>query len=487
MGDSGAQVLGFALASLGLASSWTVAGSTVATLLLPVLVLAVPILDTTLVTVVRLLEGRPVTRGGRDHTSHRLVYQGLSDKRAVVLLGVVSAALGLTSLGYKVLDDTRITLAGVLITFAFLLQFGSYLADVNRAPVESDATSFLRSLFVHRRRLVEVVVDFALIAASFTVAVHHPRSRGRARSGTATSTTSRCRRSSSRATSFFVAFGLYRGVWRYAGARDAASIFAAVVLSEVRRVRLPRGDRRLARVPARRLRDRRSLCALLIGASRFWERAVAHALGSLVGRGTQTPHADRRRRQERAEPAARAARDAGRPRRRLRRRRPRASAAAASRACPSSRASTTSAGRSAASRPTPCSSRSPKRSASGSTPSSRRAGAPTSSAGSCAGTSTSIRAPSSEPPPSERGRNPRRADEARPRLTRRGPAARSRPAREHLPLALDRLLRRGVEAHDAVALHGRARDDADLACDRRHRPRGAARRAVQVPARSTRT
>ena len=68
MGDSGSQVLGFGLASLGLASSWTVAGSTVATLLLPILVLAVPILDTSLVTIVRLLEGRPVTRGGRDQT-----------------------------------------------------------------------------------------------------------------------------------------------------------------------------------------------------------------------------------------------------------------------------------------------------------------------------------------------------------------------------------------------------------------------------------
>ena len=106
------------VASLGLASSWTVAGSTVATLLLPILVLAVPILDTTLVTVVRLLEGRPVTKGGRDHTSHRLVYRGLSDKRAVILLCVVSAALGLTSLAYKVLDDTLVTLAGVLVTFA---------------------------------------------------------------------------------------------------------------------------------------------------------------------------------------------------------------------------------------------------------------------------------------------------------------------------------------------------------------------------------
>ena len=83
MGDSGSQVLGFALAALGLASSWKVAGTTVATLLLPLLVLAVPILDTTLVTIVRLLEGRPIYQGGRDHTSHRLVYHGLSEKRAV--------------------------------------------------------------------------------------------------------------------------------------------------------------------------------------------------------------------------------------------------------------------------------------------------------------------------------------------------------------------------------------------------------------------
>ena len=64
MGDSGSQTLGFALAALGLASSWRVAGTTVATLVLPMLVLAVPILDTTLVTVVRLLEGGRSTRAG---------------------------------------------------------------------------------------------------------------------------------------------------------------------------------------------------------------------------------------------------------------------------------------------------------------------------------------------------------------------------------------------------------------------------------------
>ena len=46
MGDSGSQVLGFTLGALGLATSWKVAETTVATLVLPLLVLAVPILDT---------------------------------------------------------------------------------------------------------------------------------------------------------------------------------------------------------------------------------------------------------------------------------------------------------------------------------------------------------------------------------------------------------------------------------------------------------
>jgi UDP-GlcNAc:undecaprenyl-phosphate/decaprenyl-phosphate GlcNAc-1-phosphate transferase len=285
MGDSGSQVLGFGLASLGLAASWTVAGSTVATLLLPILVLAVPILDTTLVTVVRLLEGRPVTRGGRDHTSHRLVYQGLSDKRAVVLLCVVSAALGLTSLAYKVLDDTRVTLAGVLITFAFLLQFGSYLADLDHAAID-ETPSFFRSLLVHRRRLIEVLVDFALITASFTIA-YLIRLQGTGLPWQRHVFTLSLPAVLIARYVMFIFFGLYRGVWRYAGARDAASILVAVVLSEgaaflfiwatVPWDGFPRGTYLIDVI----------LCTFLIGASRFSERAVGRAISSLVGRRKQ--------------------------------------------------------------------------------------------------------------------------------------------------------------------------------------------------------
>ncbi|HEY8705435.1 MAG TPA: hypothetical protein VIL98_11820 [Gaiellaceae bacterium] len=286
MGDSGSQMLGFALAALGLASSWKVAGSTVATLLLPILVLAVPILDTTLVTIVRLLEGRPIYKGGRDHTSHRLVYRGLSEKRAVILLGIVSAALGATSLAYNVLDDTYITLAGVLLTFAFLLQFGTYLADVEHVASSERPPSLLRSLIVNRRRFVEVLVDFALITASFAAAYAiriqnegTPWMRHVFHVALPALLVARY--------VAFILFGLYRGVWRYAGARDAASIFGAVLVSEAAAFLFiwatvpwngfPRGIFFIDLL----------LCALLVGVARFWERGVARMLSSLVGRREQ--------------------------------------------------------------------------------------------------------------------------------------------------------------------------------------------------------
>ena len=157
MGDSGSQMVGFALAALGLTASWRVAGTTVATLVLPILILAVPILDTTLVTVARLLDGRPIHEGGRDHTSHRLVRYGLSERHAVALLALISLCIGGSSLAYTVLDNFRLTIIGVLATFVLLVQFASFLADVDRRPAQLGEPLGLAQAFgVHWRRLVEV-------------------------------------------------------------------------------------------------------------------------------------------------------------------------------------------------------------------------------------------------------------------------------------------------------------------------------------------
>jgi UDP-GlcNAc:undecaprenyl-phosphate GlcNAc-1-phosphate transferase len=284
MGDSGSQVLGFALASLGLSSSWKVAGTTVATLLLPILVLAVPILDTTLVTIVRLLDGRPVYQGGRDHTSHRLVYQGLSERRAVVLLAVISAALGTTSLFYAVLDNGWVTLIGVLLTFALLVQFASVLSDVERAPGLVEDRGWLRTFVANPRRLVESVVDFALITASFLFA-YYLRLQG---SGTpydrhifllSLAVLLAVRYAA------FIPFGLYRGVWRYAGARDAASIVGAIVVSELVAYLILDATQVWGPFPRSIFIIDALVCTVLVGASRFWERAFMRAVSSLTGRG----------------------------------------------------------------------------------------------------------------------------------------------------------------------------------------------------------
>src|SRR5262249_40094864 len=145
------------LAAIALASSWKAAAPSLATVVLPLLVLAVPILDTALVTVVRALERRPIHVGGRDHTSHPLVYTRLSERRTLVLIAGGAAARGGTSLAYNAANNSVVTLVGVLVTFALLLQVAGFLGDFGM-------TGF------HRGRLAELLVDFLLITAAFAAA-----------------------------------------------------------------------------------------------------------------------------------------------------------------------------------------------------------------------------------------------------------------------------------------------------------------------------
>jgi UDP-GlcNAc:undecaprenyl-phosphate/decaprenyl-phosphate GlcNAc-1-phosphate transferase len=272
MGDSGSQLIGFTLASLGLASSYTVATSTVATLVLPMLVLAVPILDTTLVTIVRLLDGRPISQGGQDHSSHRLVSLGVSETGAVVLLALIAAALGGTSLAYEAFGSGRIAAIGVLFTFALLVQFGSFLADVDRGQANR------RPLYVYTRRIAEVFVDGALVAGAF-LAAYLVRFNG---IGTPNQrhyflltlpVLLFCRYAA------LLVFGMYASVWRYASSRDALRAAGAVVVSEVIALGVvvltqgPLGDfsRSVFVIDA-------VFCSVAIASSRFAERAIVRGV-----------------------------------------------------------------------------------------------------------------------------------------------------------------------------------------------------------------
>jgi UDP-GlcNAc:undecaprenyl-phosphate GlcNAc-1-phosphate transferase len=95
MGDSGSLFLGFMLASLGIKLRFP-DNVPFVTWMIPILVLGVPIFDTTLVTVSRLRRGlNPLTTPGMDHTSHRLSYAGFSRRESVFLLYITAFVLGL--------------------------------------------------------------------------------------------------------------------------------------------------------------------------------------------------------------------------------------------------------------------------------------------------------------------------------------------------------------------------------------------------------
>jgi UDP-GlcNAc:undecaprenyl-phosphate GlcNAc-1-phosphate transferase len=130
MGDSGSLFIGFFLASTALLSgSGSPSNSSFTGVAVPILILAVPIFDTTFVTVVRKLAGRAISQGGRDHTSHRLVALGLSERWAVgTLYGLAVLAGSLALLVDRLALPFALALAG---GFAIgLTLFGIYLARV---------------------------------------------------------------------------------------------------------------------------------------------------------------------------------------------------------------------------------------------------------------------------------------------------------------------------------------------------------------------
>jgi len=97
MGDTGSLFLGFLLSVIAIKLRF--ANLDLITWTVPVLVLGVPIFDTTLVVVSRLRRGlNPLSTPGKDHVSHRLVYLGLTQREAVMALYLTCGALGMTAM-----------------------------------------------------------------------------------------------------------------------------------------------------------------------------------------------------------------------------------------------------------------------------------------------------------------------------------------------------------------------------------------------------
>ena len=238
MGDCGSLFVGFYLASTALVNvSGGRSRSFLPVLAVPILVLFIPIFDTTFVTVLRKISGRAASQGGRDHTSHRLVALGMSERHAVWLLYVLAALSGILALlvHRMKLDVSLAAIAGFTILLTLL---GVYLAGVKvydqteeMALRDKSPFSFLID-FSYKRRIFEVLLDVVLIILCYWSA--YAIQFGALSESAAWKLFLRtlpvlvCVKMAT-----FLVMGVYRGLWRYTSIDDLIVFVKAVVLSSI--------------------------------------------------------------------------------------------------------------------------------------------------------------------------------------------------------------------------------------------------------------
>ncbi len=174
MGDCGSMFVGFFLSGSVLLNQ--IGGRSrgiVAVIAVPVLVLFVPIFDTTFVTVLRKLRGQPASQGGRDHTSHRLVALGLSERSAVWMLYAFAIAAGVLAWLVSRLQNTQ-SMALIALFIIVLVIIGVYLSKVKSYDVREEDQAVGENMMYaflvnvsHKRRIFEVFLDGFLITLSY--------------------------------------------------------------------------------------------------------------------------------------------------------------------------------------------------------------------------------------------------------------------------------------------------------------------------------
>ena len=239
MGDCGSMFVGFFLASSVLLTQ--VGGrsrSVVSVLAVPVLILFVPIFDTTFVTLLRKLWGRKASQGGRDHTSHRLVALGLTERNAVLMLYGLALLAGIISIFIRELPTTQ-SLAIIGFFVVALTITGVYLAKVKVYAEQEEelalddraAFGFLLNLS-HKRRVFEVILDAVLITLAYYASYILIFGSFEASENWGLFLKSLPILIVLNLFSFLVV-GVYRGIWRYTGIQDFVTFLKGVVLGSV--------------------------------------------------------------------------------------------------------------------------------------------------------------------------------------------------------------------------------------------------------------
>lgn len=242
MGDCGSLVLGYTVAALAVMGQGALEGGAGVAVLASICALAVPILDTTIVTVTRLRAGRPVTNGGRDHMSHRLVSLGLSERAAVgtlYSLGACVAGLGLTALLVEPMLFYALCALGTVALSVLGRSLGR-LDVYHRSGVGGDGAptsrantpSTSRDRWGARRKVALGLVGDGLLVGGAFAAAYALAGQGGLPGVADVPIVEGLLLVGGTKLAVFYAMGLYRRLWRHAGTPEVVRIVGSTLLAE---------------------------------------------------------------------------------------------------------------------------------------------------------------------------------------------------------------------------------------------------------------
>jgi len=233
MGDSGSMFIGFTLAILAIARP-PQASNVFAVVGVPTLLFLLPILDTILVAVTRILRGDSPVHGGKDHASHRLVKFGLSERQTLEVLYTVAVVAGIAAIGIEKIDYwiSLILVPTLVISLALVTAYLGRIKVVDSSQSgKSRRISQLMFELTYRRHFLEILLDFFLIGISYYLAYWISSEFTIDQTDLAQFLGSLPVVYAGSFLSFFYT-GIYRRVWRYVGVGDFL-IFAKASLGSV--------------------------------------------------------------------------------------------------------------------------------------------------------------------------------------------------------------------------------------------------------------
>lgn len=236
MGDAGSLFIGFFIAGIALTKKFPFTSNIFYVILIPAFILLVPIFDTTFVTITRKVAGKPISEGGKDHTSHRLVSIGLTEKEAVLVLYSLSILSG--ALAYIVFRyGLHISIVFIYLTLMIFIFVGIYLARIR--PKHEETPVSLKGPLIpvladitFKKRIFEIALDITIFIVSSYSAL--------------------LLRFEASVPSFFLEqfiktlpvliiiklavfyiFGVYRGVWKYYGITDFVRLTQGISIGTI--------------------------------------------------------------------------------------------------------------------------------------------------------------------------------------------------------------------------------------------------------------